>query len=66
MIRTPSKIYEAIRKVGDYKYDHIAVVLDKESCLHIAFPYAKKVPTILFAHKSKQPFIIRPKFINED
>ncbi|CDW74132.1 leucine rich repeat family protein [Stylonychia lemnae] len=62
LIRTPSSIYEAFRRLGESYYDHIAVVLDDQLSLHISYPRTKVVPTILFTHKKKQPLIIRPNY----
>ncbi len=71
LIKTPSSIYEAFRRIGESHFDHIvrvvcnimlqAVVLDEHSSLHISYPSAKVVPTILFTHKKKTPMIIRPR-----
>jgi hypothetical protein len=41
-------------------------VIDEKNSLHISYPRAKLVPTILFTHKKKNPLIIRPKFESED
>lgn len=50
------------RNLGYSEYDHIAVVLDDYYSLHISYPRAKKVPTILFAHVKREPLVIRPQF----
>ena len=50
------------RNLGASDYDHIAVVLDDYYSLHISYPRAKKVPTILFTHIKREPMVIRPNF----
>jgi len=34
--------------------------------LHISYPRARQVPTLLFTHKKKNPLIIRPKFTEKE
>ena len=50
------------RGLGHSEYDHIAVVLDDYYSLHISYPRAKKVPTILFTHVKREPLVLRANF----
>lgn len=43
-----------------------AVVYDEHLSLHISYPRAKMVPTILFTNKKRQPLIIRPRFDSDE
>ena len=63
LTKTPSVIYAFFRGLGHSDFDHIAVVLeDPNYCLHISYPKAKTVPTILFTHIKREPVVLRPKF----
>ena len=62
LTRTPSVIYAFFRGLGYSDYDHIAVVLDEHYSLHISYPRAKRVPTVLFTHIKREPLVIRPLF----
>ena len=55
-------VYSFFRNLGYSDYDHAAVVLDDEYCLHISYPRAKKVQTCKFTHILRQPLVLRPKF----
>ena len=45
---TPAPIFDLFRDMSQTKYDHIVAVVDEKRSLHISYPYAKLVPTILF------------------
>ena len=48
LTQTPSPVFGIFRDVGSTKYDHLVAVIDKDRSLHISYPRAKLVPTILF------------------
>ena len=61
LTRTPSAVFGIFRDVGSTQYDHAVCVIDEARSLHIAYPYAKLVPTKHSLYESKQPLLIRPK-----
>lgn len=60
LVKTPNKMYEAVRRIYSTPYDHIVVVVDDSRCLHISYPIAKLVPTYLFTHELREPLVLRP------
>lgn len=61
LTQTPSDMFGIFRDVGHTQYDHLVAVIDKERSLHISYPYAKLVPTILFIQQKKRPLILKSK-----
>ena len=59
LTQTPSPLFGMARDFNETKYDHLVAVIDKERCLHISYPRAKLVPTILFVQQKKRPLILR-------
>lgn len=59
LIQTPGTLYSNIRKVLDVSYDHIAVLLDKDTVLHISPPNIRKISSNVFLMKKRNPLIIR-------
>ena len=60
LIQTPGTVYKSIRKVMDTCYDHMAVLLDKDTVLHISPPVIRKISSNVFLMKKRNPIIIRP------
>ena len=60
LIQTPGTVYKSIRKVLDSCYDHMAVLLDKDTVLHISPPIIRKISSNIFLMKKRNPIIIRP------
>jgi hypothetical protein len=48
LTQTPSPLFGMMRDFSDSHYDHLVAVIDEERCLHISYPRAILVPTILF------------------
>lgn len=46
--KTPTQAFGLFRDVNHTTFDHVVAVIDKDRCLHISYPYAKLVPTIIF------------------
>lgn len=61
LTQTPSAMFGIFRDVGHTQYDHLVAVIDKERSLHISYPYAKLVPTILFMQQKKRPLLLKSK-----
>lgn len=66
LTQTPSALFGIFRDFGETKYDHLVAVIDKERCLHISYPRAKLVPTILFVQQKKRPLILRCRGMTPD
>ena len=64
LIQTPGAIYKSIRKVLDASYDHMAVLLDKDTVLHISPPAIRKISSNVFLMKKRNPIIIRANLTN--
>jgi hypothetical protein len=61
LTQTPSAMFGIFRDMGHTQYDHVVAVIDKERSLHISYPYAKLVPTILFVQDKKRPLVLKNK-----
>ena len=66
LTQTPSPLFGMARDFGESQYDHLVAVIDKERCLHISYPRAQLVPTILFAQQRKRPLILRCRGITDE
>ena len=44
-VKTPNVFFEAMRRLYGTEYDHVILIVDEKSCLHISYPKAKLVPT---------------------
>lgn len=60
LIQTPGNVYSSIRKTMDICYDHMAVLLDKDTVFHISPPVIRKISSNVFLMKKRNPLIIRP------
>lgn len=66
LTQTPSQLFGYFRTKYVTTYDHVVAVIDSERSLHISYPIAKVVPTILFLQKKKHPLILRCNFETEE
>ena len=67
LVKTPSQVYlQMFRMLGFKGYDHTVLVVDDSRTLHIGWPRAKLVPTILFTTPSKQGLLIRPRWTSDE
>lgn len=60
LVKTPNVIFDLARKIYATPYDHVVVVVDEQSCLHISYPRTKIVPTHQFTLAKYTPLRIRP------
>lgn len=60
LIQTPGTVYNSIRKTLDVCYDHMSVLLDKDTVFHISPPTIRKISSNVFLMKKRNPIIIRP------
>ena len=65
LTQTPSAVFGIFREMGSSHFDHMVAVIDEERCLHISYPYARLVPTILFMDKKKRPLILRSSSMSD-
>ena len=65
LVKTPNRMYEAMRRIYATPYDHVVVVVDEVRCLHISFPIAKLVPTYMFTDLKREPLVLRPNLTEE-
>jgi len=59
LTQTPAPLFGLFRDLGSSKYDHLVAVIDSERSLHISYPRAQLVPTILFVQRKKHPLVLR-------
>jgi hypothetical protein len=55
-------LVQAISRATKHRYDHVAIIIDEERCLHISFPRARLIPTYNFLQKKWNAQVLRPSF----
>lgn len=50
-----------LRSLANSYFDHVAVVLDKESCLQVGPPISQLIPTYYFLVMNRKPLVLRVK-----
>ncbi|KRX08946.1 hypothetical protein PPERSA_08149 [Pseudocohnilembus persalinus] len=57
--KTPTTVYNIVRKLTKSEYDHVSIVLDKQNVIHIAPPQIRLINSQIFLTQKHKPIIIR-------
>jgi len=64
--RTPGPLHASIRKIYNMIYDHLAIIIDSESILHIAPPKVRLLSSNVLLMKKRHPLILRMNIPKEE
>ncbi|MES1915090.1 MAG: hypothetical protein MHM6MM_007085 [Cercozoa sp. M6MM] len=61
LVQTPGRLYRLARRLVRTKFDHVAVVVNEHSCLHIGPARTRLLPVALFVDPKRKPHVLRPQ-----
>ncbi|CAG9321724.1 unnamed protein product [Blepharisma stoltei] len=61
MTQTPGRAYTSLRTMAYSYFDHVAVLVDSETCLQVGPPRVRLIPSYHFLLFSRKPFVLRVK-----
>lgn len=64
-IETPSSFYELLRLVTGHSFDHVAVVLNDMTALHVGPAKIRTLPLVRLLTPSRHPFVLRPTLTSQ-